>query len=140
MRIKKPCAQPVTYIQDDMAIHDFDRVMANFSIGLAQYLMVDRLIGNIRGSMIKKVYAINTNEIHHSVTLELLKRNWGIGLEEAKYTLKATTQDCIRSALIPLKSKYHTYLILQRLRRLSCKFYTDTLFSKQKYIIGRKCA
>ena len=54
--------------------------------------------------------------------------------------LKATTQYCIISALLPLTRRYHTYLISQLLRRLSCKFYTDKLFEKHKYIIGNACA
>ena len=44
-----------------MAIHDFDIVMVNLSIGLAQYIVVDRLIGNIRVSITKKGYAKFTN-------------------------------------------------------------------------------
>ena len=55
-----------------MDIHDFDRAMVNVSIGLAQDLMVNRLIWNIRVSMNEKGYAIFTNERHHSVTPELL--------------------------------------------------------------------
>ena len=54
VRIQTPCAPPVTYIQDDMAIHDFDREMVNVSIRLAQDIMVDRLLNNIRVSMIKR--------------------------------------------------------------------------------------
>ena len=78
-----------------MEIHDFDRAMVNTSIILYQYLIVDRLIGHIRVSMNKKVYAKITNERHHLVKPELFARKWGIGLEKAKYMLKATTQDCI---------------------------------------------
>ena len=53
VRIKTPCATPVTIIQNYMANHDFNREMVNVSIGLAQYLIVYRLIGNIRVSMTK---------------------------------------------------------------------------------------
>ena len=102
VRSQTPCAPPVTYIQDDMSIHDFDRTMVNASIGLAEYLMVDSLIGNIRVSVDKKGYATITNGRHHSVTSELLVKKWGIGLKKSKETLKATTWDCIRSALLPL--------------------------------------
>ena len=38
---------PVTYIQYDMAIHEFNREMVNVSIRLSQNLMVDRLIWTI---------------------------------------------------------------------------------------------
>ena len=140
MRSKTPCATPVTYIQDDMTIHKFDWPMVNVSIGLAQDLMVDRIIVNITVSMTKKGYATIKNERRHLVTSELLARKWGIGLENAKETLKATTQECIRSALLPLTRRYRTYLISQRLRRISRKFYTDTLFEKHKSIIGNTCA
>ena len=71
VRSQTPCAPPVTYIQDDMVIHDFDRAMVNFLIVLDQYLMVGSLIGNIRVSMTKKGYATITNERHHLVTPEL---------------------------------------------------------------------
>ena len=110
-----------------MAIHEFDRAMANVSIRLYQDLMVDRLIGNIRVSMNKKVYEKITDERQHLVTPELLSRKWGIGLENAKEMLKATIQDSIRSDLLTLTRIYYTYLISQLLRRISCKLYTDTL-------------
>ena len=74
VRIQTLHAPPVTYIQDDMAIHDFYRAMMNFSIWLAQDLIVDRLVGNIRVSMTKKWDATITNEMHHSETPELLAR------------------------------------------------------------------
>ena len=54
VRFQTPCAPPVTYIQDDMDIHDFDREMVNVSIRVAQDIMVDRLLNNIRVSMIKR--------------------------------------------------------------------------------------
>ena len=44
VRIQTPCAPPVTYIQYGMTIHGFDRAMVNVSIGLAHYLIMDRLI------------------------------------------------------------------------------------------------
>ena len=54
--------------------------------------------------------------------------------------LKVKTQYCIRSALLPLTRIFHTYLISQRVRRLSCVFYTDILFAKHKSIIGNTFA
>ena len=52
VRIKTPCDPPDTYIQDAMVIHDFYRAMMNVSIELAQDLILDRIIVNIRVSMI----------------------------------------------------------------------------------------
>ena len=54
VRSQTPCDTPVKYIQDDMAIHDFDRAMVNFSTWLAQDLIMYRLIGNRRFPMTKK--------------------------------------------------------------------------------------
>ena len=44
------------------------------------------------------------------------------------------------SSLKPLKWQYRTYFLLQRLRPLNCRFYTDRLFAKEKSIIGNTCA
>ena len=63
-----PCGPPITYIQDNMAIHDFDRAMVNISIGLSQDLMLDRLIRRIFISKTKREYATIKNERHHLVT------------------------------------------------------------------------
>ena len=54
VRIQTPYAPHVAHIQDNMDIHDFGRTMVNISIRLAQDLMVDRLIGNIRVCMTKR--------------------------------------------------------------------------------------
>ena len=130
VRSQIPCDTPVTHVQDDMVIHDFNRAIMNISIRLAQDIMVDRIIGNIRVSMTKKEYAKITNKRHHSVTPELLVRNLAIGLENSKEALEVTIQYCIRSALLPLTRRYHTYFMSQCLRRLSCVFYVDTTFAK----------
>ena len=45
LRSQTLCYPPVTHIQDDVAIHDFDIAIVNVSIRIAQDLMVDRLIG-----------------------------------------------------------------------------------------------
>ena len=57
MMRQTPCASPFTCIQYDRSIHDFDISMLNVSIGLSQYLMVYRLIGNISISMTNNGYA-----------------------------------------------------------------------------------
>ena len=48
VKSKKTYAPPVTDIQDDMSINYFDIFMVNVLIGLDQYIMAERLIGNIR--------------------------------------------------------------------------------------------
>ena len=123
-----------------MAIHDFDRAMENVSIGLTQNLMVGRIIGNIRVSMTEKRYAKIKNEMHRSVTPKLLAKKWVIGLEKAKETVKATTQDFISSSLLPLTRMYRTYLISQRLRRISCMFIRIRYFRSEIYHRKHMCS
>ena len=72
-----------------MAIYDFDIAMVNVSIVVAQSITVDRKRGNIRFYMTKTLYATIKDEKHHSVTLELLERKWGICLGNSKETLIA---------------------------------------------------
>ena len=84
VRSQTPCDTPVKNIQDCMEIHDIYRAMVNVSTGLAQDIIVDRLIQNIQVSMTKKGYAKITNERHHLVTPKLLARKWGMGLEKKK--------------------------------------------------------
>ena len=90
VRSHTPYAPPITYIQDDTTIHDFNRAMVNVSIGLAQDIMVEKLIWNIKVSIIKKVYATIKNERHHLVTPKILTGKWGIGLKKTKDMLRAT--------------------------------------------------
>jgi len=73
---------------------------------------------------------IRTSERHHGVDASLLSLKWGIGLQKAKDTIKYTTQQNVRSAILPLTRRYRTDLLSQRLRRLNTRFYTDTMFSK----------
>ena len=73
-------ASPLTYIQNYMAIYDFDIAMVNFSIRPAHNFMLDKLIHNISVSMTKTIYAKITNERYYLVTPELLARKWGMGL------------------------------------------------------------
>ena len=44
------------------------------------------------------------------------------------------------SALNPLTRWYRIDFLLQRLHQLNCRFYTDTLFSKEKSTVGNTCA
>jgi hypothetical protein len=77
---------------------------------------------------------------HSRVTPENLSRLWKVGLETAQKTLRATTQDGIRTALHPITRRYRVdHLHLHR-RRLNTAFYTDTLFSRVASLRGNKCA
>jgi len=84
---------------------------------------------------------IRTSQRHDGVDTSLLSLKWGIGLQKAKDTIKYTTQQNVRSAILPLTRRYRTDLLSQRLRRLNTRFYTDTMFSKiGTSLRGNTCA
>ena len=125
--------------KDDVFLHEIDKTMATISSELTQDIMVDRLISNVQVNS-RYINATYTDNRHHGTDKALLSRKWGIGLKAAKDTLSHTTQLNIRSAISPLTRRYRTDLVSQRLRRLSCRFYTDTAFAKEVSMVGNNCA
>lgn len=93
------------------------------------------LLDNIRISS-----AVSKDRRHHDIDAESLADKWECSIETARKTLDATTQLNVRSAIAPLTRRYRTDLLSQRLRRLDCRFYTDTMFPKVKSLTGRTCA
>ena len=81
-----------------------------------------------------------TTDRHHAPDARLLSEKWECSVEVAKATLQSTTQLNIRSAVAPLTRRYRTDLLSMNLRRLNCKFFTDTLFSNSVSIVGNSCA
>ena len=61
-----------------------------------------------------------------------------IGPKRAKATLLATTQNGVRSAILPLSRRYRADHMF-KVKRLDGKFATDTFFSKTKSIHGNMC-
>ena len=98
------------------------------------------MIIKVRVKRTRSGFATHTDNHHHWISSDLLAIKWGIVLDKEKWNLQSTTQDNVRSALKPLTQWYITDLLSQRLRRLNCRFYTDTLFSKDKSIVGNTCA
>ena len=72
-----------------------------------------------------------STERHVKMSAEVLANRFGIGLERAIQTLKATTQRVTRSALLPIIRRY----LANRqfgVRRLNGKIATDTIWAKSK--------
>ena len=114
--------------------------MANVSIGLDQYLMMNRLIIKVRVKITRSGFATYPDKRHHGISADVLARKWGIGLDKANQTLQSTTQDNVRSALKPLTRRYRTDFTSQRLCWQNCRIYTNTIFAKDKSIFGNTCA
>ena len=72
------------------------------------------------------------------VTPQSLADKWMIGLEQAKLTLKSTTQKYLRSALLPLSRRYKADRIFHY-PRLHGEWYTDTVFGPTKSKDGNNC-
>ena len=80
-----------------------------------------------------------STESHRAdVTPEALSEKWMIGLEQARLTLKSTTQRYLRSALLPLSRRYKADRIFHH-PRLQGEWFTDTVFSPVKSRDGNKC-
>jgi hypothetical protein len=80
-----------------------------------------------------------SNNRHSSVSNENLSERWNIGLQQAKQTLKVTTQRGVRSAIMPLSRRYRTDHMYQERKLRNQKFYTDTLFGKYKSLTDNTC-
>ena len=79
-----------------------------------------------------------TEDRRADVTPQALADRWMIGLEQAKLTLKSTTQRYLRSALLPLSRRYKADRMFS-LHRLQGEWYTDTVFGPVKSRDGNKC-
>ena len=120
--------------RNDSNIYEYDRAMSQISTGFTPGLMIESMQNSVN------ISATYSGERHHGTDPHLLARKWGIGLNKAKQTLECTTQQNIRSAILPLTRRYRTDLLSQRLRRLSSRFFTDTAFAKEASILGNTCA
>jgi Reverse transcriptase (RNA-dependent DNA polymerase) len=99
--------------------------------------LVDRVLGLDESRLIES--AISPQR-HSSYTAEEVARKWRISQQVAKQTLEATTQFSVRHSVHPLKRRYRTDTVMLGRRRLRCRMYTDTVFSKVKSIKGHWCA
>ena len=148
--------------QNMSSYHEFDCLMS--SCGLSTNELIQRSTASVRISLHEaakdrrlkdaaKVYhkpdpfpmELNndsrfTLERHHKVTAESLARKFHIGIKRASHTLKATTQEAIRSALHPLTRRYRTDFMQSKYRRLNTTFFTNTLFPNSKSLNQNSCA
>ena len=76
-----------------------------------------------------------SSERHPRVTPEELSERWGISVERARATLKATLQRGTRSAILPLARRYVADRMYDR-PRLKGKFSTDTAYFHCKSLKG----
>ena len=78
-----------------------------------------------------------SKERHSTITPQDLSEKWSIGLEQAKETLRMTTQNIVRSAILPLSRRYKADRMYNR-KRLSGEWLTDTMDGRVKSLDGNR--
>ena len=76
---------------------------------------------------------------HLKASAKLIADLWCIGLKRSQATLGATTQRGIRSAILPLASRYRSDRVFS-MRWLNARFPADALFSDVKSLNQNMCA
>ncbi|KAI2511702.1 Reverse transcriptase (RNA-dependent DNA polymerase) [Fragilaria crotonensis] len=80
-----------------------------------------------------------SQERHSSVTPEELSERWCIGLTQARNTVQVTTQNAVRSAILPLSRRYRADRVFER-PLLRGHYYCDTMDGRHKSLDGNKYA
>ena len=91
--------------------------------------------GPLEEHEIEPPYTFLSKDRHSSTTPEALSERWGLSIPQAKLTLKATTRNLIRSAIMPLARRYRADRMFQP-RRIEGTFATDTMNMRCKSIHG----
>jgi hypothetical protein len=133
----------------------YDILLASCSPVYSERTLMQRLIASVKvarcynnkaseeGKTNKKedtVLAVDTRARHTKLSVEEVSRKFGVGLETARKTLKATTQYGIQHAVHPLSRRYRTDIMQSKRQRLNDTFYTDTMFSGIRSLRGNTCA
>ena len=134
---------------------EYDILLASCSPVYSERTLIQRLVASVRIALcyedddrdslmneaeLRTIAAVDTRARHTALSVEEVSRKFGVGLETARNTLKATTQYGIRHAVHPLSRRYRTDILQSKRKRLNDTFYSDTMFSGIKSIRGNTCA
>jgi hypothetical protein len=134
---------------------EYDILLASCSPVYSERTLMQQLIASVRvarcynnkasgeGKTNKtsvKVSAVDTRARHTKLSVEEVSKKFGVGLEKARKTLKATTQYGIRHAVHPVSRQYRTDIMQSKRQQLNDTFYTDTMFSGIRSLRGNTCA
>ena len=125
----------------------FDMSTHNYDVRSISRVISDRFVAEIRVPYeadnlppdvpLPKTFA--TSKRHTGVTAQELSERWLIGLAQAHETIKVTTQNCTRSAVLPLSRRYRADRVYEK-PLLRGDFYTDTMDGRNKSIQGNRYA
>eukprot|EP00978_Attheya_sp_CCMP212_P045316 scaffold341924_cov31-Attheya_sp.AAC.1 len=76
-----------------------------------------------------------STERHTKITADSLAERFCIGTEQAKQTIRVTTQQGTMSEILPITQRYRADRRFE-VKRLNTKFATDTAYAKVKSIRG----
>lgn len=111
------------------------RVLATVSSTLAD----DDFMEDIEDTVVVTLASAQSTSRGSELTPEFLSRQWGIGLQSAKNTIRVTTQKGIRSFANPIHRRYRTNQQQMKYNRLNTRFYSDTFFAQTKSVNGNTC-
>ena len=103
-----------------------ERMLAKVPHTIAEIMRYD---GDLEDLPTRQTYT--SYERHAKLSAEVLADRFGIGLERAKATLKATLQRGVRSAILPISRRYRADRQFG-VKRLQGKFATDTMWAKSR--------
>ena len=149
--------KPVHHVEEGQSMHEIGgvKIVQQFDLSsdvhdrtLITKLITDRLISEVRTTgeeespepddvPVPRTFA--TGNRHSDVSAQELSERWFIGLAQAQETIKVTTQNCIRSALLPNSRRYKADRIFEK-PLLRGDFYTDTLDGRCKSLDGNRYA
>jgi hypothetical protein len=150
IRAKRPEEPQLTYREAE-----YDILLASCSPVYSERTLIQRLVASVRiascyeeddkdslmdEAELRTIAAVDTRARHTALSVEEVSRKFGVGLETARNTLKATTQYGIHHAVHPLSRRYGTDIMQSKRKRLNDTFYSDMMFSGIKSICGNTCA
>ena len=121
---------------DDTIMHNMNPVLARLG-----QLTTDEsgAIYDVKSNDATPRHTFISTDRHRKFDALTLAENWGIGPNQAKATLDATTQRFKRSAILPISRRYRADRFYKT-KRLDGKFSTDTLWADIKSLNQHKFA
>ena len=110
-----------------------------FNARIMKSLIVPTVIhdGPLAADMLMPPKAFISTERHTNTTPEDLSETWNISVEQAAMTLQATTQNHVRSAVMPLSRRYRTDRMYEP-KRLRCDMASDTMDPRTDGLHGNR--
>ncbi len=108
-------------------------------------LIANRLVAEVKVSEVETTPDVPlprtfaSGKRHSDVTAQELSERWFIGLSQARETIKVTTQNHTRSAILPLSRRYRADRVFEK-PLLRGDFYTDTMDGRCKSLQGNRYA